>query len=198
LSPSKSPPRHSKSQINGEVKPVSPATVAVGDIILIHPGEKVPLDGEVIEGQAQMDTAALTGESLPRAVVVGETVLAGMINQSGSLTVRVTKPFGELSVARILELVENARTKKADTEQVHARADVGIAMGRLGSDATIETADVVIMTDAPTKVAEAISIARYTRRMFQQNIMLALLISKRLIHHAWPHWFGKSLGSSIC
>ncbi len=108
-------------KVNGEVQPVAPETVAVGDVILVRPGEKVPLDGEVIEGQAHMDTAALTGESFPRTVVVGETVLAGMINQSGGLTVRVTRPFGESSIARILALVENASAKKSDTEKFMTR-----------------------------------------------------------------------------
>ena len=108
-------------KVDGEVRSVAPETVAVGDVILVRPGEKVPLDGEVIEGQAHMDTAALTGESFPRTVVVGETVLAGMINQSGGLTVRVTRPFGESSIARILALVENASAKKSDTEKFMTR-----------------------------------------------------------------------------
>ncbi|MEG4836814.1 heavy metal translocating P-type ATPase [Microcoleus sp. B9-D4] len=101
----------------GEIKKVSPETVAVGDIILVKPGEKIPLDGEIIEGNSQIDTSALTGESVPRTVKVGETVLAGTINQTGVLTVKVTKLFGESSISRILELVENARSKKAETEK---------------------------------------------------------------------------------
>ena len=80
--------------------------MAVGEVILVKPGEKVPLDGEVIEGVSTVDTSALTGEAVPRTVRVGETVLAGMINGHGLLTVRVTKPFSESSVARILHLVE--------------------------------------------------------------------------------------------
>ena len=102
---------------NGEIKKVSPETVAVGDIILVKPGEKIPLDGEIIDGNSQIDTSALTGESVPRTVKVGETVLAGTINQTGVLTVKVTKVFGESSISRILELVENARSKKAETEK---------------------------------------------------------------------------------
>jgi cation transport ATPase len=77
----------------------------------------VPLDGEIIEGSSQLDTSALTGESVPRTVNVGETVLAGTINQTGVLTVTVTKLFGESSIARILDLVENASAKKAETEK---------------------------------------------------------------------------------
>jgi len=103
---------------NGEIKKVAPQTVAVGDIILVKPGEKIPLDGEIIDGNSQIDTSALTGESVPRTVKVGETVLAGTINQTGVLTVKVTKLFGESSISRILELVENARSKKAETEKM--------------------------------------------------------------------------------
>ncbi|BAY59366.1 zinc-transporting P-type ATPase (plasmid) [Leptolyngbya boryana NIES-2135] len=104
-------------KINGEVRQVSPESVKVGDMILVKPGEKVPLDGEILDGNSQVDTSALTGESVPRTVKPGETVLAGMINQSGVLTIRTTKLFGESSIARILELVENASSKKAETEK---------------------------------------------------------------------------------
>jgi Zn2+/Cd2+-exporting ATPase len=99
------------------IKVVSPEGVKVGDIIVVKPGEKVPLDGEILDGNAQVDTSALTGESVPRTVGIGETVLAGMINQSGVLTIRVAKLFGESSIARILDLVENASSKKAETEK---------------------------------------------------------------------------------
>lgn len=104
-------------KINGEVRPVSPEVVKVGDTILVKPGEKIPLDGEILDGNSQVDTSALTGESVPRTVKLGETVLAGMINQSGVLTIKTTKLFGESSIARILELVENASSKKAETEK---------------------------------------------------------------------------------
>ncbi|MGF1480468.1 MAG: heavy metal translocating P-type ATPase [Cyanophyceae cyanobacterium] len=107
--------------VNGEVKTVAPETVAVGEVILVRPGEKVPLDGEIIEGSSQVETSALTGESVPRAVARGDSVLAGMVNQSGALTVRVTKPFNESSIARILELVEHASSRKAETEKFITR-----------------------------------------------------------------------------
>jgi Zn2+/Cd2+-exporting ATPase len=99
------------------IQVVSPEAVKVGDTILVKPGEKIPLDGEVIDGNSQVDTSALTGESVPRTVNAGDTVLAGMINQTGVLTVMVTKLFGESSIARILDLVENASSKKAETEK---------------------------------------------------------------------------------
>lgn len=107
--------------VDGQVKTVSPERVAMGEMIRVRPGEKVPLDGEIVEGRSQVDTSALTGESVPRTVATGDTVLAGMINQSGGLTIRVTKLFSESSIARILELVENARSKKADTEKFITR-----------------------------------------------------------------------------
>ena len=96
---------------------VSPEVVNVGETIIVKPGEKIPLDGEVIEGNSQVDTSALTGEPVPQMVKVGETILAGMINKTGTLTVQVTKPFGESSISKILELVENASSKKAETEK---------------------------------------------------------------------------------
>lgn len=108
-------------RVNGSIKAVSPETVNVGEFILVKPGEKIPLDGEVWEGNSQVDTSALTGESVPRTVRVGASVLAGMINQTGVLTLRVTKPFGESSIAKILDLVENATAKKAQTEKFITR-----------------------------------------------------------------------------
>jgi Zn2+/Cd2+-exporting ATPase len=102
---------------DGIIQPVSPETVKVGDTIIIKPGEKIPLDGEIVDGESQVDTSALTGESVPRTLRIGETVLAGTINQTGLLTVTVTKLFGESSIARILDLVENASAKKAETEK---------------------------------------------------------------------------------
>jgi Cd2+/Zn2+-exporting ATPase len=96
---------------------VSPEAVKIGDIIFVKPGEKIPLDGEIIEGNSQVDASALTGESVPRTVRVGETVLAGMLNKIGVLTIKVTKLFDESSIAKILDLVQNARSKKAETEK---------------------------------------------------------------------------------
>lgn len=103
--------------IDGKEKKVSPETVKVEDIILVKPGEKVPLDGVVIEGESFIDTSALTGESVPRKIVANDEILSGGINTSGLLKVKVTKKFGESTVSRILEMVENAASKKADTEK---------------------------------------------------------------------------------
>ncbi|MEX1277250.1 MAG: heavy metal translocating P-type ATPase [Bacteroidota bacterium] len=102
---------------NGEVKKVSPVEVSPGQLIVVRPGEKIPLDGTITDGNSFVDTSALTGESIPRSIQQGEAVLAGMLNKSGMLTVKVTKKFGESSISKILELVENATSKKAETEK---------------------------------------------------------------------------------
>lgn len=110
-------PDYANIKINGEIKRVSPTEVHPGQIIVVKPGEKIPLDGIIKDGNSFVDTSALTGESVPRAVKESETVLAGMINKSGLLTIEVTKEFGESSISKILELVENASSKKAETEK---------------------------------------------------------------------------------
>lgn len=110
-------PDYANIKINGDVKRVSPAEVHPGQIIVVKSGEKIPLDGNIIEGNSFVDTSALTGESVPRSVKENETVLAGMINNSGLLTIKVIKEFGESSISKILELVENASSKKAETEK---------------------------------------------------------------------------------
>ena len=114
-------PDTARLKTDSGIREVSPETVNIGDTVIIRPGEKVPLDGEVMVGTSQVDTSALTGESMPRSVTIGETVLSGMINQSGLLTVKVTKSFGESSISRILELVENASSKKAETQKFITR-----------------------------------------------------------------------------
>lgn len=104
--------------VNGdEIQRVDPEDVQIGDVIVIRPGEKVPLDGEVLEGSSMLDTSALTGESVPRKVKPGEDILSGMINKDGLLTVKVNKEYGQSTVAKILDLVENASGKKAPTEK---------------------------------------------------------------------------------
>ncbi|MEZ4747019.1 MAG: heavy metal translocating P-type ATPase [Calditrichia bacterium] len=110
-------PDYANLKLNGELQQVAPETVSVGQTIVVKAGEKIPLDGEVLEGQSFVNTSALTGESVPVKVRPNDTVLSGMINQSGVLTVKVSKPYRESSIARILELVENAASKKAETEK---------------------------------------------------------------------------------
>ena len=101
---------------NGEQTIVSPKTVSIGEIIVVKPGEKIPLDGIILEGDSMLDTKALTGESVPRTVHKGDEALSGCVNQNGVLTIQVTKAFGESTVSKIIELVENASSRKAPTE----------------------------------------------------------------------------------
>lgn len=109
-------PDFANLKTDGEIVKVSPEEVSVDDIIVVKPGEKVPLDGVVIEGKSMLDTSALTGESMPRNVEEGNDVLSGFINQNGVITVRVTKEFGESTVSKILDLVQNASNRKAKAE----------------------------------------------------------------------------------
>lgn len=106
---------------NGDLEQVDPDSVAVGSEIVVKPGERVPIDGVVVEGSSQLDTAALTGESVPRAIEAGSEVVSGCVNLTGLLVIKTTKPFGESTVSRILELVENAAEKKAHTENFITR-----------------------------------------------------------------------------
>ncbi len=109
-------PDYANMERNGELVQVDPEEVAVGDTIIVKAGERVPLDGTVLEGTSSLDTAALTGESLPRDVQAGDEVVSGCVNLTGVLHVKVNKPFGESTVAKILDLVENSSSKKAKAE----------------------------------------------------------------------------------
>lgn len=114
-------PDYANIERNGELVEVDPDEVQVGDIIVVKPGERVPIDGVVVDGTSQLDTAALTGESVPRHIEVGGEVISGCINITGVLRIRTTKLFGASTVSRILELVENASEKKARTENFITR-----------------------------------------------------------------------------
>ena len=109
-------PDYANLKVGTEIKVVSPDDINVGDIIVVKPGEKVPLDGIVIDGMSMVDTSALTGESVLREVTVGEDILSGFINKNSVLTIKVSKEFGESTVSKILDLVENASSKKSKTE----------------------------------------------------------------------------------
>ncbi len=114
-------PDYANIERNGELVEVDPDEVQVGDIIVVKPGERVPIDGVVVDGTSQLATAALTGESVPRHIEVGGEVISGCINMTGVLRIRTTKLFGTSTVSRILELVENASEKKARTENFITR-----------------------------------------------------------------------------
>lgn len=110
-------PDYANVKKGDELVKVDPEEVQIGDIIVIKAGEKIPLDGKVIEGSSMIDTSALTGESVPREVEVGSDILSGCININGVITAEVTKEFGESTVSKILDLVENASSKKSNSEQ---------------------------------------------------------------------------------
>lgn len=114
-------PDFANIKIDGQLIQVDPDEVEVGSLIYVQPGEKVPIDGLVVDGTATLDTAALTGESVPRSVKVGDEVISGCINMSGLLTIRTSKEFGESTVSKILELVENASSRKSRPENFIAR-----------------------------------------------------------------------------
>lgn len=105
----------------GEVSVVAPDTVTVGETIVVKPGEKIPLDGTVVEGSSSLNTVALTGESLPRDVAPGDDVISGCVNISGLLNIRVNKTFGESTASKIINLVENAGENKAKSETFIAK-----------------------------------------------------------------------------
>lgn len=114
-------PDYATIECDGELRKVDPDEVSIGDVIVVKPGERVAIDGVVESGSSQLDTSALTGESVPRFVEPGAEVVSGCVNMTGVLRVRTTKPFGDSTVSRILELVENASEKKARTENFITR-----------------------------------------------------------------------------
>ena len=114
-------PDYANVERNGKLEQVDPEEVNIGDTIVVKPGERVPLDGKIIKGTSALDTSALTGESMPRDVEPGMEVISGCINQTGILTIQTTKKYGESTVAKILDLVENASDKKGKTENFISR-----------------------------------------------------------------------------
>lgn len=109
-------PDFANLKIGSEIRKVAPDEVGIGDFIIVKPGERIPLDGRIVDGRSALDTSALTGESLPRDVEPGNEVLSGSINKNGMLTIEVLKEFGESTISKILDLVQNASSKKAPTE----------------------------------------------------------------------------------
>ena len=114
-------PDYANVERNGKLEQVDPEEVNIGDTIVVKPGERVPLDGKIIKGTSALDTSALTGESMPRDVEPGMEIISGCINQTGILTIQTTKEYGESTVAKILDLVENASDKKGKTENFISR-----------------------------------------------------------------------------
>ena len=114
-------PDYANIEKDGKLVQVDPDEVQIGDTIVVKPGERIPLDGKIIKGFSALDTSALTGESMPREVEPGMEVISGCINQTGILTIQTTKEFGESTVAKILDLVENASDKKGRIENFITR-----------------------------------------------------------------------------
>ena len=114
-------PDYANIEKDGELEKVDPEDVNIDDVIVVLPGEKIPLDGVVVEGESYVDTSALTGESVPRRVATGENVMSGCVNTQGVLHIKVTKVFGESTVAKILDMVENASTRKSRSESFITR-----------------------------------------------------------------------------
>ena len=110
-------PKYANVEMDGTISEMPPADVPVGAVIVVKPGEKLPLDGVIVEGTSTLDTSSITGESMPRGAAVGDGVVSGCVNQSGVLRIRVTKPYAQSTAAQILELVENASARKAKAEQ---------------------------------------------------------------------------------
>jgi len=114
-------PDYANIMRDGEIEQVDPDEVEIGTVIVVQPGEKIPIDGVILEGNTTLDTSALTGESLPREVNIGDEVLSGCINTSGVIRIRTTKEFGESTVSKILDLVENSSSKKSRSENFISR-----------------------------------------------------------------------------
>ncbi len=110
-------PTYANVEVDGTISEMPPAEVPVGAVVVVKPGEKLPLDGVIVEGTSSLDTSSITGESMPRGAAVGDGVVSGCVNQSGVLRIRVTKPYAQSTAAQILELVENASARKAKAEQ---------------------------------------------------------------------------------
>lgn len=110
-------PQYAQVKVNAQLIKMDPSEVKEGDVVVVRPGEKIPLDGVVLNGSSYVDSFALTGESVPKKITISDTVLAGMINKSGLIEIKVTKPFNESSIAKIMHLVEFAAHKKAKTEK---------------------------------------------------------------------------------
>lgn len=141
-------PDYANLKHGDEIRRVSPEEVSIGDIIIVKPGEKVPLDGTVVDGRSMLDTSALTGESVPREVEAGSVILSGSINKNGLLTVKVTKSFSESTVSKILDLVQNASSKKAKTENFITKFARYYTPAVVFSAAAIAVIPPLIMKDA--------------------------------------------------
>ena len=111
-------PDYANQMVDGKLEKVDPDDVEIGSEIIINPGEKVPIDGVIVEGNTTLNTSALTGESVPRDAICGDEIISGCINMSGMIKVKTTKEFGDSTVSKILDLVENSAMKKSRSEDM--------------------------------------------------------------------------------
>ena len=114
-------PDYANVEQDGKLEKVDPDEVEIGSVIVVQPGEKIPIDGVILEGSSTLSTSALTGESIPREAAAGDEIISGCINMTGLLKVKTTKEFGESTVSRILDLVENASSRKSRSEEFISR-----------------------------------------------------------------------------
>lgn len=170
------------------VEVVAPEEVTVGEIIRVHPGEKLPLDGVIVEGTTSLDTVALTGESLPRDVTVGEDVISGCINLTGLIRVRVTKPFGESTVSKILALVENAGERKSRSEHFVTR------FARVYTPAVVVTA--VLLAVLPPLLIRAGDFAVWSNWIYRAISFLVISCPCALVISVPLSFFGGIGGAS--
>ena len=138
-------PDYANVEQDGELVQVDPDEVEIGTVILVKPGEKIPIDGIVVEGASSLNTSALTGESLPREAKEGDEVISGCINMTGLLKIRTTKEFGESTVSKILELVENSSSRKSRSENFISNQPQGV-WARMSQD--LQKPDVAVRSSA--------------------------------------------------
>lgn len=173
---------------DGELVPVDPETVAVGDIITVRPGEKIPLDGIVTEGTSDLNTVALTGEADPRAVAADDAVISGCVNMSGVIKVKVTHTFGESTVSKILELVENSSENKSKSEQFITK------FARIYTPAVVIAA--VLLAVLPPLVIPGSFIANFTTWLIRALTFLVISCPCALVISVPLSFFGGIGGAS--
>ena len=173
---------------DGELAPVDPETVAVGDIITVRPGEKIPLDGIVTEGTSDLNTVALTGEADPRAAAAGDAVISGCVNMSGVIKVKVTHTFGESTVSKILELVENSSENKSRSEQFITK------FARIYTPAVVIAA--VLLAVLPPLVIPGSFIANYPTWLIRALTFLVISCPCALVISVPLSFFGGIGGAS--
>lgn len=192
-------PDYANMEQDGRLVQVDPEDVAVGDVIVVKPGERIPLDGEVVEGASALDTAALTGESVPRDVAVGDGVISGCVNQTGLLRIRVTRLYGESTVSKILDLVENAGEKKAASENFITRfARYYTPCVVLAATALVAVPSLLLAVMAPAAQPAFLAGTVWTEWLHRALIFLVISCPCALVISVPLSFFGGIGGASKC